>query len=235
MSHAVEDRIIAEIGDRSILYSEIWCSREVTALNPRWLKERTVEDACVDAERENFRRIAAVVMVEQAFVLEGRELSEEELDRHRSPILRDEAMLRGLAAEARKVPEAVRRVYLGEPIEAVFDEVVRPMMNASLESFRLVVSQYRSLETVERALAKDFIANARQQFERNTRLRAMQSAIRANIEAIAAARDQSLTEAAEDYYCSLIVRIGVNVHDDRYQLPEAREVFLPPDGARLAR
>lgn len=222
----IEDRVLAEIGARHIMYSEVWCSRELAVANPRWLQGRTVEEACIDAERENFRRIAAVAIVEQAFVLEGRELSEEELDRHRSPILRDEAMLRGLAAEARKVPEAVRRVYLGEPIEAVFDEVLRPMMNASLESFRLVVSQYRSLETVERQLAKDFLASARQQFERNTRITAMQAALRERIEAIAETRAQSFVEAAEDYYCSVIVRIGVNVHDDRFQLPAATEVFL---------
>ncbi len=216
--------MIAEIGDRRITYVEFGCSREWAEANPRWLKGRSVEAACADAERESFRRLAAKVLVEKICAADGFEPSETELDVFRPPILKDESMLRALASEGRKVPEAVQRVYRGESVEAVYEEVVRPM-NRTLEEFRQHVAMYRSLEAVERYLAKDWVANARQHYEQQARSLAMRAALRKRIEVIAATENRSLEDAAGDYLRSMMERIGVRVLDRQFQLPSAKEVF----------
>jgi hypothetical protein len=219
-----EDRGIAEIGGRHVLYMEIGCNREWAAANPQWLKGRSVETACVEAEREKFRQLTSRILIEQICEIEGCELSEEELDAYRSPVLKDDDMLRRLAIEGRKVPEAVRRVYLGEPIEAVYEEVIKPM-NRTLDAFRREVAMYRSLDVVERYLAKDSVAVARQHYENEARQRAMRATIRDRIATIANGRHQAAKDAARDYFHAMVGRIGVRVLDEQFQLPSPEEVF----------
>jgi hypothetical protein len=220
-----EDRIIAEIGDRRVLYAEVGWNRERAAANRQWLRGRSVEEACLDAEREKFRTIAARVLVEKICALEGCEPSEDDLVPFRSQILKDENMLRALVTEGRKVPEAVRRVYLGEPIEKVYDEVIKPM-NKPLDAFRQEVAMYRSLEVVERYLARDWVGNARQHYEQQARQRAMRAAVRKRIEAVATTKNQTLPNAAEDYLRSMIERLGARVLDTQFELPSGKEIFL---------
>lgn len=210
-----EDQVIAEFGDRHVLYREVGCNREWAAANPRWLQGRSEEDACADAERERFRQIAATILVEKICAIEGCQPSEEEVAAFRSPILKNENLLRALAAEGRKVPEAVRRVYRGEPIEAVYEEVIQPM-NRTLDEFRQQVAMYRSLEVVERYLARDWVANAREHYEEQARQRAMRAAIAKRIQAV---------DAPAGYLHSMIQRIGVRVLDPQFELPSANEVF----------
>lgn len=220
-----DERVIAEIGDRRVMYREVACNREWAVANPNWLSGKSVDVACAEAEREKFRQMMTKALIEKICALEGCELSEAQIDAFRSPILKDENMMRALAAEGRKVPEAVRRVYLGEPIEAVYEEVIKPM-NRSLEAFREEVGKYRSLEVVERFLAKDWIASTRQHYEQQARQRAMRAAIAKRIEAAAEAQNKSPQDAAENYLRSMIERLGVRVLDTQFELPSGKEVFL---------
>jgi hypothetical protein len=219
-----EDRVIAEFGDRRVLYHEVGCNREWAAANPRWLRGRSAEAACVDAERERFRQLAAAILVEKICAIDGCQPSDAEIEAFRSPILKDEKMLRALATEGRTVPEAVRRVYRGEPIETVYEEVIKPM-NRSLDEFRQQVALYRSLDVVERYLARDWVANAREHYEGQARRRAMRAAISKRVQAIAAENKLTATDAAERYLRSMIERIGARVLDPQFQLPTANEVF----------
>ncbi len=205
-----EDRVIARIGGREVMYGEVWCSREVAAENPKWLRGKTVEEACVEAERERFHAVAARILAEQICAIEGCEPSDAEVDAFRSPILKDEAMLRGLADLGRKVPEAVARVYRGEPIEAVYEEVIAPM-NKSLDEFRREAARYPSLEVLERFLAKDFVASARQHYEEQARSMARRAAV--------AKRIESLGIAPEEYLRSMMARIGVSILDPQFEMP----------------
>lgn len=205
-----EDRVVARIGGREVMYSEVWCSREVAAENPKWLRGKTVEEACVEQERERFHAVAARILAEQICAIEGCEPADAEVDAFRSPILKNETMLRGLADLGRKVPEAVARVKRGEPIEAVYEEVIEPM-NKSLDQFRREVARYPSLEVLERFLAKDFVASARQQFEDRARDMARRAAVGKRIE--------RLGVAPEEYVRSMIERIGVEILDRQFELP----------------
>jgi len=225
----VEDRVIATIGENRVMYGKVWCSRELAAANPKWLRGQTVEEACVEAERERFRIVAGHILAKEICAIEGCEPADADIEPFRSPILKNETMLRDLATLAWKVPEAVRRVYRGEALEAVYDEAIRPM-NHSLEVFRREVAMYRSLEVVERYLAKDFVANAREQFEERARDMARREALRKRVEALAASRNQPLPWAAEEYLRSMIERIGVTVADPQFALPSGPEVLLRPSG-----
>lgn len=207
-----EDRVIARIGGREVMYSEVWCSREVAAENPKWLRGKTVEEACAEQERERFHAVAARILAEQICALEGCEPSDAEVDAFRSPILKNETMLRDLAELGRKVPEAIARVKRGEPIEAVYEEVIEPMrMNQSLDAFRREVARYPSLEVLERFLAKDFVASARQQFEDRARDMARRAAVGKRIE--------RLGVTPEEYLRSMIARIGVEILDGQFEMP----------------
>lgn len=223
---AEEDRVIARAGDREIRYAEVWTSREIAAANPKWLRGRNVEAVCVDAEREKFRQLVTNAIIEQACAIEDCRPDDAEIDRFRSPILKDESKLQGLAALSRKVPEAVRRVYLGERIEAVYEEVIEPMGRRSLDLFRREVAMYGSLERVERYLTRDFAASARQHFEDSARKQAMRAAIRRRIEAMATAERQEIGQAADGYMTVMTERLGIRILDPRFALPSGREAFL---------
>lgn len=223
---AEEDRVIARVGDREIRYAEVWTSRELVTANPKSLRGRNVEEVCVEAEREKFRQLVANEIIEQACAREDCLPDDAEIDRFRTPILKDESRLRELAAVSRRVPEAVRRVYLGEPIEAVYEEVIEPIGRRPLDLFRREVAMYGSLERVERHLARDFVAGARQHFEDSARKQAMRAATRRRIEAAAAAERQDIGKAADDYLAAMIERLGIRILDARFALPSGGEAFL---------
>jgi hypothetical protein len=223
LMHA-EDKTLAEIGDRRVTYREVSCNREVAATRPDWLRGRSVEEACAGAERAQFRVVAAKILVEKICALEGYEPSEQELEGFRSPILKDEALLHRVVRDGRTVPEAVRRVYRGERIETVYEEV-RRVANISFDAFSREVAMFRSLEVVERFLAKDALAEARRQYEQKARDRAMRAELRKRVAALAEVQKQTVDTAAEDYLHSMIVRIGVSVHDPQFELPTGKEVI----------
>lgn len=220
-----EDRVIAEIGDRRVMYREVACNRDWAAANPKWLGGKSLDVACAEAEQQKFRQMIMATLIEKICALEGCEPSEGEISAFRSPILKDESMMRALAAEGRKVPEAVRRVYLGEPVEAVYEDAIKPM-NRSLEAFLEEIGKYRSLEVVERFLAKDWIASTRQHYEQQARQRAMRAAIAKRIEAAAQAKNESPQDAADNYLRSMIERLGARVLDAQFTLPSGKEAFL---------
>lgn len=174
-----EDRVIARIGDRTVMYGEVWCSREFAAAHPKWLGGKSVEEACVEYEREQFRALATRILVEKACAIEGCEPGDAEIEPFRSPILKDEAMLAKLGALAR-------------------------------ESFLRESDRFKP-DVVERFLARDFVANARQHYEGSARNLARRAALRKHIE--------RLGIATEDYLRSLIERVGVTILDPQFELP----------------
>jgi hypothetical protein len=218
------DRPIARIGTHTIAYRDIGCNRKVLELNPQWRNGRTVEEACLAAEREEFRIRVSRALIEAACGIERCDLSESKVDPFRSPVLRDEQELRRFAAEARRIPEAVRRVYRGESVEAVYDDAVKPL-KIPIERFRNEVEMYGSLERVERYLAKDFVSRMRSQYEERARGQAMRAALREKIAARARATNRSAEQAADDYLLFLRDAVGVTVLDDRFSIPQGREVF----------
>ena len=217
-------RVIAQIGDRRITFGEIGCNRKVVELNRQRLGGRSIDAACAEAEQQEFRSRAASALIEAACVVERCVLTEAEIDRFRSPVLKDEHSLRSFAREARRVPEAIRRVYRGESIDAVYEDVIRPL-NIPLESFRNEVAMYGTLERVEKYLARDFVETLRQQLEDRARRKAMLAQLRGKIEALAASGKRSRDASADDYLASLQPRLTVLVFDNRFQIPKGREVF----------
>jgi len=222
---AAEDRVIARIGERSVMYAEVFCDRGYAAQNPQWLKGRGVEEACRNEEQEQFQRVVARELLVSACALHQCQPSEAEIDSFRSPVLKDEATLQRLVAEARKVPEAIRRVYRGEELETVYTEVIKSR-GYSLDQFRAEVERFRSLEVVERYLAKDFSASARKQYEEQARTRALRALLRKRLEAAAAANKQSVEQAADELLKSIITKVGVSIVDPQFHIPSGREIFL---------
>jgi len=127
-------------------------------------------------------------------------------------------------AEARRIPEAVRRVYLGEPFQAVYDDAIRPLGHP-VEKFRETVTMFRSLEVVERYLAKDWISIHAEQHRDRARRILMAQALRSHIEAIAAVEKVSVDTAADDYYRTLVDALPAVVLDARFSLPAGRDIF----------
>ncbi len=203
---------------------DIGCNRKAIALNRERLGRQSVEAACEQAEREEFRRHFTAALIEAACVVEKCALSEEEVASFRSPVLNDEAALRRMGAEARRIPEAVRRVYRGEALEAVYDESLKPL-NVSLQAFRNEVEMYGSLERVERYLAHDFVETTRRQLEQRARRQAMRNALRRIIESRAIAGHLTIETAADEYLELLRSRLDLRVFDDRFAIPKGREVF----------
>lgn len=225
-SHA-DDRLIARIDGRGISYREIACDRERAARQPRWLNGKSVEAACRDAEQRQFEQVIAQSMLEAACGLEQCVLTDDAIAPFRPKILDDPNALETLAREGRRVPEAVRRVYRGEDLIAVYEEAIRPLNNnSSLEDFREEVAKYRSLEVVERYLAKDWIAMTRETFERKARTRAMRAFVRQRIEASAAAANRSVGQIADEYFQTVAANADLELLDKTYRLPAGREVFL---------
>jgi hypothetical protein len=224
-SFAAGDREIARVGERRVMYAEVFCDRGYAAQNRQWLQGRTIEEACLAHEQEQFRRVLTRVLLDHACTLQQCEPSDADIDPFRSRVLKDEALLQRLVTEARKVPEAIRRVYRGEPIEAVHSEVIAPMRK-SLDQFRVEVERYRSLEVVERYLAKDFAVSARRQYEQHARYQAMRALLRQRLEAAAAANNRSVEQAADDLLQSINQKVGVSIVDPQFQLPPGREIFL---------
>ena len=219
------DRVIARVGNRTVTYADVWCNPDVAEKHPAWLNGRSVADACADAERKQFGHVVGRLLVEKACEIHKCGPSDAEIDRFRSHILKDESMLRRLALEGRRVPEAVRRVYRGEDIEAVYEDAIKSM-GKPLEAFRNEVAMYRSLDVVERYLAKDFVATAREQFESRARYQAMRAAVRKRIELLAEAQKKSLDATADDYLKVVIGQVGLTILDDNFHIPPGREVFL---------
>lgn len=222
---ATGDREIARVGERRVMYAEVFCDRAYAAQNPRWLQGRTVEEACLAEEQEQFQRVLTRILLEHACKLHQCEPSDADIDPFRSRVLKDEALLQRLVTEARKVPEAIRRVYRGEPIEAVHREVIAPMGH-SLDQFRMEAGRYRSLEVVERYLAKDFAASARSHYEQQARFSALRALLRKRLEAAAAADKRPLEQTADDLLQSIIEKAGVTIVDPQFRLPPGREIFL---------
>lgn len=218
------DRPIAQIGERRLVFRDIGCNRKVLELNRDALRGRDVERACAEAEQEEFRLLATAALIEAACAVEKCALTDAEIARFRSPILQDEQALRRLADNARRVPEAVRRVYRGQPLEAVYEEAIKPL-NVPLESFRNEVTIYGSLERVEKLLATDFVATLRRRLEERARQQAMLAHLRTRIDALAAAANRSAESAADDYLHALGRRVAVRVFDERFRIPPGREVF----------
>lgn len=225
MSHAAEDRVIARVGQRAVMYGQVFCDRAYAAQNPQWLKGHSVEDACRIAEQEEFVRVLSRELLEAACKLHQCEPSDAEIDPFRSAVLKDEATLKRLVAEARVVPEAIRRVYRGEALEAVYEQVIKPKGH-SIEQFRAEVRKFGSLEVVEKFLARDFAASARRQYEAQARYRALRSRMRKDLEAAAAANKQSVEEAADALLQSITAKVGLTVVDPQFHIPPGREIFL---------
>jgi hypothetical protein len=220
-----EDRVIARVGERSIVYDEVACDRDLAAQNPRWLRGMSVEEACIAYEKEQFRILIKRALVEAACKLLECAPTEEAVAAFRSPILRDEALLQKLAAETRKIPEAVRRVYQGEPIEAIYAEAIQPMKK-SLDDFRRIVVAYKSLERVEKLLARDSAAAMRRHYEDQARYKAVKATVRKHVEATARAKNISIETAADDLLVLLAEKVSSVVIDDQFSIPPGREVFL---------
>ena len=225
MSHAAEDHVIARVGQRPVMYGQVFCDRTFAAQNPQWLKGRSVDDACRIAEQEEFVRVLSRELLDAACKLHQCEPSDADIAPFRSPILKNEATLQRLVAEARRVPEAIRRVYRGESFEAVYEESIKPK-GYSLERFRAEVERYGSLEVVEKFLARDFAASARKQYEEQARYRALRALLRKRLEAAAAANKQSVEEAADALLQSINAKIGLTVVDAQFHIPSGREIFL---------
>lgn len=204
---------IARIAGREIAYGEIAIDREWAERHPRWLRGLSVEEACLEEEQRLFAGIVANALIELACEREHCVLDDASIAPYRSKILADEASLHGMAKEARRVPVAVRRVYRGEDIAVVYDEEIRSM-NRSLDEFREEVARYRSLDVVERFLAKDWVASTREHFERGARQRAIRAFIRAHIEALAGDRD--VEAVADEYFRNLTT---IELCDQRFRIP----------------
>lgn len=222
LSMNAEERVLARVADREIRYSEIACDRVLAERHPRWLNGRTAEEACLDEERRAFRGIISAELLEKAFVREGWSLSADEVERVRSAIAPDEATVRRGQAEARRLPEAVRRVHLGESFEAVYDEAVRPLGH-SIEQFREAVTMFRSVEVVDRYLAKDWISIHNEEYRARARRVVMAQAIRLHLEALAAAKKVSVD--ADDYYRTVVDALPAVVLDPRFSIPAGREIL----------
>ena len=218
------ERVLARIADREILYSEIACDRAWAERHPRWLSGRTAEEACLDEERRAFGVIVTAELVERAYAREGWSLPADEVERVRSAIAPDEATMQRGQAEARRVPEAVRRVYLGESFQAVYDDAVRPLGHP-VEKFRESVTMFRSLEVVERYLAKDWLSIHAQRYRDRARRILMAQALRRHIEAIAAAEKVDVEIAADRYYRALVDALPAIVLDARFSLPAGRDIL----------
>ena len=122
-----EERVLARIADREIRFSEIACDRAWAERHPRWLSGRTADEACLAEERRAFSAIVTAELLERAYAGEGWSLSSDEVERVRAAIAPDEMTMRRGQTEARRLPEAVRRVYLGESFQAFYDDAVRPL------------------------------------------------------------------------------------------------------------
>lgn len=220
-----ESDVIARIGDVRITARDVSCSRELASANPKWLNGRTVDEACLDAKRDKFRRLATRELLERAATVEEFEPTQDQLAPFHVNILRDEAQLQRLVDLGLQIPRAVARVYRGESLEHVYEDAIR-RTGASLDSFRREVKMYRSLEVVERHLAKDHVQLARRQFEQHARQSALRAEFRKRIAASADAQNETIEVAADRFLQSVIARIGVEVLDPQFQLPSGREIFL---------
>jgi hypothetical protein len=224
-STTTDDRIIATVGSEKIMYGQIFCDRALLEQDPRWLRGQTVEQACRNYEQEEFRRVLAREAVRAACRVEECHLSDEDIEPYRSAVLRDDALLQRLVTEARRIPGAIRRVYLGETIDTVYESDIKSR-GYSLEQFKREVARFRSLEVVERFLAKDFAASARRQYEEQARDRALKAWLRNRLEELSRAEKRTLEETADLFLKRLVAKAPIVIEDRQFTIPEGRTILL---------
>jgi len=218
MSYAAEPNVIAQVGERQILYADVQCV-PVDASAP------DVDRVCRENEREMFRFELSREISRRACALEGWSPTEESVAPYRAPYLRDVAKTHELAEKAYVLPRAVLRVYLGEDAASVYRDIVAAFPRMSLDAFRGTVKAYRSREVVEGYLAVDPVVRFREAGERLAREKAQQEYLRKQVAARASATGRTFDAAADDYMQFLAKTLPIRVFDERFHLPQGREFF----------
>jgi len=218
MCYAADPSVIAQVGERQILYADVQCVG-VDASAPDG------DSVCRRYEREMFRIELIGEIHRRACALDGWSATEEDLARHRWSSFSDAAKTQELAEKAYFLPRAVLRVYLGEDAASVHRDVITVFPRMSLDTFRKTVQAYRSREVVERYLAVDPVVRFRESGDRLARDIAQSEYLHKRVAARAAATGRSFEEAAGEYIQFLSKTLPIRVFDERFHLPPGREVF----------
>lgn len=219
-------KVVAEIGERHILYGDIACDRMIVARSEKWRGGRSVDQVCAEIEQQAFAGAVIRHLQEAACALEECALTDADIAPFRK--LFDDAFVEKAASLQRRQAEAMARALKGEDADAVYAEV-GDRIGQTLDQFRFEIGRYEAMwakpvEMIDKLLAKDFAAMFREGNEKAAKRQAMRAFLRSRIAANAG--DRSLDEAADAYLAALVQKIGVRLLDERFKLPKGNEVFL---------
>jgi hypothetical protein len=208
---AGEERVIARVGAKVIVYEEIRCDAR--------FEEPPAEPRCHSFEQRKLDALMASELIQAAARLHGISVSDQEaLAAAGAAAVPSDRQVEDVAARFKAMAAAALRVHNGAPADAVFATDLAPK-GITRQEFDAAYSRW-SREEAEKALTLDYIAEARRQVVAQQRTLLLLRRLNEIVATRASERRLPPEEASRQLWREVIEKTGSVVVDKRYSFPD---------------